>query len=239
MPDVHVRVQGPCHALDHHHRSLQQDQLGPGLHAEALGDLEEVGEQPRHRDPRGVHAEDRLADGAQGAGEFVDIAVGGHVAGLEMHLGDTLVVPTNESVENLRVDPSSVFVDVSHDAEIIRDDITIGRHLEVALVHVGVEKAVTQRMVQEKLQHPLAQLYAVVAGGIQRGIVAERLTLGPAHGHHPAAGQPPDHGRQLEALVALGVGSVFAGRGGFEPQVEFAHHDALEMRDHVAWAQPP
>jgi hypothetical protein len=112
----------PRHALDHHHRALQQDQLGPRLHPEAFGHLEQIGQQPRHRDAAGIHAEDRLAHHAQGAGEFVDVAVGGHIARLEMHLGDAAVVLADEAQQDLGIDAAGIFVDPPHDPEVIGDD---------------------------------------------------------------------------------------------------------------------
>ena len=76
---------------------------------------------------------------------------------------------------------------MAHDPEIIGDDIAVGRDLQVALMHVGVEIPVAQRVLQEQLQHPLGQRDAVVPGRIQRGVVAQRHAIGPAQRHHPAA----------------------------------------------------
>ena len=60
--------------FDHHHRALQQDELGARLHPEAFGHIEEIVQKPPHRDAAGIHAKDRVAHRAQRAGEFVDVA---------------------------------------------------------------------------------------------------------------------------------------------------------------------
>ena len=154
-------------ALDHDHRALEQDQLGAGLHAEALGHLEEMREQPRHRDPRRVLAEDRLADRAQRLGEGLDVAVARHVAGLEMHLGDAVVVAAQEADQDLGVDPAGIGVDPAHDAEVEGDERAVGAELQVALVHVGVEEAVAQRVGEEGLDDPLGEPHEVGAAGLR------------------------------------------------------------------------
>mgnify|MGYP002651330856 CR=1 FL=1 len=48
-PHVDLRIETAGDALDHDHRALQQDQLGPGGHAKALRHLEEMREQARRQ----------------------------------------------------------------------------------------------------------------------------------------------------------------------------------------------
>ena len=60
-------------------------------HVELLGDLEELAEQAGDRDFVQRLAQDRLPDRTAGLGEGVDRLGLGHVAGLEMHLGDAAV----------------------------------------------------------------------------------------------------------------------------------------------------
>ena len=114
-------------------------------------------EQPRHRDLRRVLAEDRLADRAQRLGEGVGVAVARHVAGLEVHLGDPVVVAVQEADQDLGVDPAGVGVDPPHDPEVVGDERAVRPELQVALVHVGVEEAVAQRVGQEGLDDPLGE----------------------------------------------------------------------------------
>ncbi len=100
-PHVEGRIERARHALDDHHGLLQQDQFGPRLHVEDLGDLEQQRQQARHRNFARPLAVDRFADGADRLGEIVDRVRARDVAGLEMHLGDAAIVARDEAVENL------------------------------------------------------------------------------------------------------------------------------------------
>ena len=98
FPDVQLRRQRPGDAFDHDHGALQQDQLGPGFHAETFGHIEQIGQQPPHGDLGRIHAEDRFADGPKGAGEFVNVLIGGDIAGFEMDHGDAHVIALDEPI---------------------------------------------------------------------------------------------------------------------------------------------
>ena len=228
-----MRVQAARHPFHHDHGALQQDQLGARFHAEAFGHFEQIGQQPRHRDAAGIHAEDRLAHGPQRAGEFIDVAVGRHIAGLEMHFRHAPVILADEAEQNLGIDAAGIFIDPAHDAEIIGDDVAIRGHLQVALMHVGMEIAVAQRMVQEQMQHPVAQNPAVMACRVNRRIVGHRHAFGPAQRHHGAARQVPDRLGHLKPLILCRVRGKFRCGRAFQPQVQLAQHHALEMRDHI------
>ena len=154
-----------------------------------------------------------------------------------MHLGDAAVVTANEADQDLGIDAAGIFVDMPHDAEVIGDDIARGGHLQVALVHVGVEEPVAQRVAEEKLQHPFGQRVQVMPGGLQRRNVAQRDSFDPAQSHHPARGQVPDRGRHPEARIPFGVLGEFRGGGTFQPQVQLTHHHALEMVDDIGRPQ--
>ena len=68
-----------------------------------------------------------------------------------MDLRDPLVIFANETVQNLGVNATCVFIDVTHDPKIIGDDITIWCNLQIALVHVRMKIAVAQSMTQKQL----------------------------------------------------------------------------------------
>ena len=121
-----MRVERACHTLHNDHGPLKQDKLRPRFHAEPFRDLEKVGQQAGHRDTGGIHAKDRLPHGAQGAGEFIHILVGGDVSGLEMHLGHAKVIAPDEAIEDLRIDAARILIDMAHDSEIIGDDVAFG-----------------------------------------------------------------------------------------------------------------
>ena len=100
-PHVQLGIEAAADALDHHHGLLQEQQLGPRLHVEHLGILEQLAQQLCHGDLAGGTVHDRLADGAQGLGELRHRMLARHVARLEMHLGDAGVVAVEKAVENL------------------------------------------------------------------------------------------------------------------------------------------
>ena len=232
-----MRVQRACDTLDHDHGALQQDQFGPGFHAEAFRDFKEIGQQPRHRYPARLHPENRLAHCPKGAGKFVNVAVWGDIARLEMHFGDAAVILADKAHKDLGIDPARVFVDPAHDAEVKGDDVTVRRDLQVALVHVGMEEPIPQRVVQEQLQHPCAQNPAIMARRIDQGVVVQPDPFGPTQRHHVAAGQGPDRLGHLKAFVLDRVRRKFGGGRAFQPQVKFARDHAFEMGNHVNRAQ--
>ena len=100
LPDVELWIEAARHAFDHHHGLLQQDQFGPGLHVEQAGDLEQQGQQLRHRDFFGGAVVDRLADGADGLREILHRVMARHIAGLEMHFGDAAIVAGDEAQQD-------------------------------------------------------------------------------------------------------------------------------------------
>ena len=145
-------------ALDDDHGLLQQHQLRARLHVEQAGDLEQQGQQPRHRDLVGGARVDRLADGADRLREILDAVDVRHVARLEMHLGDALVIARDEAVEDLGQEAALLQPEPPHDAEVDRDEAPLPVDEQVALVHVGMEQAVAHRVTQEALDDDGAEL---------------------------------------------------------------------------------
>ncbi len=95
-------------AFNHHHGLLQQHQFDPCLHVEQRGDLEEEGQEFRHRDLVGGARMDRFADGPDGLREILDLMDARHVAGLEMHLGDPAVISLDEAIKDFSEKPPLV-----------------------------------------------------------------------------------------------------------------------------------
>ncbi len=150
-----------------------------------------------------------------------------------MHLRDAAIVTADEADQDLRVDPPGIFVDMAHDAEIVGDDVARRGNLQIALMHVGMEESVAQRVAQEELQYAFGERGAVVPGRPDRQHLAQRDPLRPAERHHPPRGQfPVGHGH-LEPGIAPGVVGEFRGSRAFKPQIQLAHHHALEMADDV------
>ena len=104
-------------------------------------------------------------------------------------------------------------------------------------MHVGVEITIAQGVLEEELQHPFRQRHAVVSGGIECRVVAQRQAIGPSQRHHAAARIIPLDFGQLKAGIIFGVGRELRRGGAFQPQVQLATHHAVEMLDHLHRAQ--
>src|SRR5476651_665570 len=86
-----------------------------------------------------------------------------HIAGLEMHLRRAQIVARNETVKNLRQKPPLLRLQSPHDSEIDRDQPAVVIDEQIARMHVGVEKAIAQRMTQESLDHRASKLRQIEA----------------------------------------------------------------------------
>ena len=192
------------HALHHHHGLLQKDELGPRLHVEDLGDLEEQAEQLCHGDLAGAVPVDRLADRTERLRKILRRMDGRHIARLDVHLGDALVVAADEAVEDLRQEARSFGPDAAHDAEIDGDEPPVRVDEEVPLVHVGVEESVAERVAEEGLHDRCGD--ASWGRGRRRGSRSrshEARALDPFGDEHVAAGKlpvrPPARGNPLRS----------------------------------------
>ena len=105
-------------------------------------------------------------------------------------------------------------------------------------MHVGVKITVPQRMLEEELQHPVAQGHPVMPGRVNRRVVPHRDAIGPFQRHDPAGRIFPFDVRQLQTFVRLGVRGEFGSRGAFKAQVQLTPDDTVEMLDHLHRAQP-
>src|SRR5260370_33628563 len=110
-------------------------------------------------------AEDRLADRAAGLGEHLARLVGWHVAGAELDLSHRAVIAAQEGDQKLGEIAAGVLVDAAHDAEIDRYDVAGAVDESVAAMHVGMEEAVAEHLVEERLGSLLHAEDRIVAGG--------------------------------------------------------------------------
>ena len=149
------------------------------------------------------------------------------------------VVAADEAVEDFGEIAPLRLAEPPHDAEIDGDDVAGRIDEEIALVHVGVEEAVAQRLAQERLHQPPGDERQVVAGGLQRLRVGELDALDPVEGQHVARRQVPFHRRHAEALVAGGELGHLGERGGLEAEVHLDLHRARQRIDHRHRPEPP
>ena len=124
-------------------------------------------EHPADADVLDRKAADRLADRAQGGGEFGDVMMRRHILRLEMDLGDAVVIAGDQAVEDLGQPQPRLAVDPAHDPEIDRRDPAVGEGEQIALVKVGVEIAVDHRLAKEGADQDRRQRLGVMAGGDQ------------------------------------------------------------------------
>ena len=154
-----------------------------------------------------------------------------------MDLGHPPVVAANESIEDLGEEPPLLAAEPPHDAEIDRDDAPFSVDEEIALVHVGVEKAVAQRVAQERLDQRAGELGRVEAEcGEARGI-AERRPVDPFHRQRGAGRAVPIDLRRAKPRI---VGEVFGELGSrrrFEAEVHLDLDAARQRLDHFDQAQ--
>jgi len=75
-----------------------------------------------------------------------------YVADIEVPLCNHPVVAGNEAVKDIGEEAPLLAADPPHDAEIDRDDrASLGVGEEIARVHVGMEEAVADRVLEEAL----------------------------------------------------------------------------------------
>jgi hypothetical protein len=106
-------------------------------------------------------------------------------------------------------------------------------------MHVGMEKAVAQRMAQKRLDQIGGDGPQIVTCRSERGDVVHLDTVDPLHGEHVAAGTLPVHRRHAKAGIVLRVFAKLGKSCPFEPQV---HLDAGGLRQrfgNLHGAQPP
>ena len=184
---------------------MQQDQLGSSGHVEEFRDLEQQRQKLRHRDGLGRLAVDRLADGTDRLRESRDIVLARYVAGLEMHLGDALIVAHYEAVEDLGQESPLFLAEPAGNAEIYGNDSAVGFDEQVARMHVGMEEAVAQRMPEKRLNEVAGNRLEVVASGGKASQIVHLDAVDPLHGDHIAAGPLPVDRGHAEAWIVSGV----------------------------------
>ncbi len=127
-----------------------------------------------------------------------------------------------------------------HDAEIHRHQPAFPVQEEISRMHVGMEKAVAQRLGEETAHQ--GQRDASWDHGPRRAPgrgIADRRAVDPFAGEHPRRGARPIHMRHAEFGVAAGAIIKLGCRRRFHAQVQFQRHrsgQGLDQRDN---AQPP
>src|ERR1700679_4371861 len=117
---------------------------------------------------------DRFADRANRLSEVLDAVDVRHIARLEMHFRDAQIVLTDETEQDFREESAFLQSQASHDAEIERDDALLRIDEKIALMHVGVEKAVAQGVPKKGLDQATSQRRRIEAELRQTGRIGQR-----------------------------------------------------------------
>ncbi len=216
-----VGIDAPRHALDADHGLLQQDQFRAQVHVELGGDLEQLGQQAAHRHFGRRAAQHGLADGAQGLGEAVDVLVRRHVAGLEMDLGDALVVAAQEAPQHFGQIAPLFRLQPADNAEIDGNQLVRRLDEQVTFVQVGVEDAVVERLGQEGANEIVGQGQLVDAGQVQRLGARQRHGVDPARHQDAPRHIVPMHLGRAHPRFGIDDLADLVGRRSLKTQVEF------------------
>ena len=92
---------------------------------------------------------DRLADGADRLCKRIHVMTAWYIAGLEVYFGDSSIIPRDEAIEDFGQETAFFLSEASGDAHVDGDDSAVTVNEEIAGMHVGVEKTITQGMAQK------------------------------------------------------------------------------------------
>src|SRR6202022_755047 len=116
--------------------------------------------------------------------EILDRVMPGHVAGLEMHLGDAAIVAGDESQENFGEEAPLLHAEPAHDAEIDGNKPAGLVEEQIAGVHVGMEETVAQRMAQETLDYLAPEFAQIDLRLLEPRMIPQRDAVDPFHRQH-------------------------------------------------------
>ena len=155
-----------------------------------------------------------------------------------MDLRDSFVVAGGQAVENLREPKPRLAVDAAHYAEIDRHNRSVGADEQIALVHVGVEKAFRNGLAQEDQDQLFGECVQVMPGCLQRLYICDFDAVDPVERQHAArCPVPVDVGDHIAIDRDHGVFEFRRARG-FAAQIEFAQRPAFEVGDDQLRTQP-
>ena len=146
-----------------------------------------------------------------------------------MDLGYAAVIAGRQAIQYFREPIAGLLVDSPHDSEINRHNCAIGFDEEIALVHVGVEIAGLDRLLEEGVDQPLRDFIEVMAGGCQFFAFGNLDAVNPVQREHAAGCPFPVDVRNLISGDTGHVLGQLRRGGGLTPQVEFAHRPAAKI----------
>ena len=130
-------------------------------------------------------------------------------------------------------------VEMPHDAEIDRHQGAVGRDEDIAGVHVGMEKAVPEHLVEETARRRFGDFLDVMPGRLEPGDVVDPHPIDPFDDEHRRGGVFEIDPGNMDAGVFGHVVGKLAGGGGLQSQVELDVRNAGELVDRGDELQPP
>ena len=242
-PQIHFWIQLAPEALDVEQGFLQQHQLRLDFHLKTTRSLEQPHQHQTQRYFAQRPIETGFTYGTHGRFQFVHARLGGHPARLDVQFGDTAVVALEKGHEILY----EVFLvkigERSDDAKIEQNDPSksrrIGADLNIARMHVGMEKAVVEHLGEE-------QFHAI--GGKRtkiHSLAAQFLQLADGNATHAfhhddfSRAKIPVHLRNQRQLTVSHIAAQLGGIGSLTHQVEFIMQILVEFFHHGARLQAP
>src|SRR5204863_8744369 len=104
-----------------------------------------------------------------------------HMASLDMHLGHPTIIAGDEAEQDFGEEAPLLQAEASHDAEIERHQPAGVDEEKISGMHVGMEKAVAQRMAQKTLDHLAAEFGQVDMRLFEPDVIVERDAVDPFH----------------------------------------------------------
>ncbi|MNE20465.1 hypothetical protein D3C80_1135880 [compost metagenome] len=161
-----------------------------------------------------------------------------HIAGLEVDAADAVVVAADEAPQDLGQVAALGRTQPPDDAEVDGRQLRRGVGEQIALVQVGVEDAVIQRLDQEGAHHLVGQGVLVQARQVAQSRVRHRQAGGPFQRQHPLAHPVPDDGGGGHIAVLGHDLGQFGGGGRLQPHVQFKLQRLGDDLDEGARLQP-
>ena len=116
-----------------------------------------------------------------------------------------MVVAADEAVQDFGEEPPLLAPEPAHDAEIDGDERAVVVDEEISRMHVGVEKAVAQRVRKKLWMSARASARGSNPSAARRARIGERHPVDPFHRHHFARGAVPVDRRRAEIRIVTGI----------------------------------
>ena len=215
-----MRVQLAGHTLGHHHGFLEKVVLRLDVDREAAGKLEDLPQNiaKRHLAERLSHH--RFGHGADRLRERRQRHIIAKHAGIRMKPRHEIVIAIKHRRQKAGQKQPVGEVEMPHDAEIDRHQRAVGRDEDIAGMHVGMEKAVPEHLVEETARRRFGDFLYVMSRRLEPGNVVDPDTFDPFDDKHRRGGVFEIDPGNMDAAVLGHVVGKLAGGGRLQSQIE-------------------